>query len=118
MATKMKTAEKRKKSSPRAAGSKNPKKKAPTKAAKRRAAPKKPKQAAKKLATLKKTRTAKTPAIPRPKTFAEKLRDANSRIDVHGDDMENEAVRTGEDERDGDDAEEFEGEADGTSEQE
>ena len=55
----------------------------------------------------------KAPAIPPPKTFAEKLRAANAATDVYGDEMEDEADDAGEtdDEHDGDDA-------DGTSEQE
>jgi hypothetical protein len=97
---------------------KNAKKKAPTKAAKKRVAPKKPRPAAKKHAAPKAKKAAKTPAVPRPRTFAEKLRDANARLDDHGDDTKNAADGAEEaDERDaGDD--EAEDDADGTSEQE
>jgi hypothetical protein len=113
MATKKTKAKKRARTAP-----KKPKKKAPTKAAKKRVAPKKPKQAAKNTAPKTK-KTAKTPAVSRPRTFAEKLRDVNARIDVHGDDTENEADSAGQaGGRDVGDAEEVEGDADGTSEQE
>jgi hypothetical protein len=120
MATKKKRAKTPKKPSSRAATAPNtPKKKTRTNPAKKQAAKKKPKQAAKKQAAPKTKKTAKTPAVPRPRTFAEKLRDANARIDVHGDDMENEADGAGQaGERDVGEAEEVEGDADGTSEQE
>jgi hypothetical protein len=118
MATKKKKAKMPTKPSSPATAPKKPKKEAPTKAAKKKVAPNKPKPAAKKHAAPK-TKTAKTPAIPRPKTFAEKLRDANARIDVPGDDVENGADEVGgADERDLGDTEEVEGDADGTNERE
>jgi hypothetical protein len=103
----------------------------------KKVAPKKPKYTAKKHTAPKTKKTAKTPAVSRPRTFAEKLRDVNARIDVHGDDTENEAGGAEEaderdagdaeevesdaeeaDERDAGDAEEVESDADSTSEQE
>jgi hypothetical protein len=114
MATKKKKAKKTARTAP-----KKPRKKAPTKAAKKKVAPKKPNQTAKKHTAPKTKKTAKTPAVSRLRTFAEKLRDVNARIDVHDDDTENEADGAEEaDERDAGDAEEVENDADSTSEQE
>jgi hypothetical protein len=93
------------------------KRKAPAKVAKRAAPKSKPKKAAKDRAAPKTSKAVKAPVIPRPRTFAEKLRDANAKTDVDGDEMEDGADDAGEaDERDVGDSEEVD--TDGTSEHE
>ena len=110
----MATTKKKAKPGASTAASKKSDRTAPAKPTKKMSAPtSKPKQAAEKKAAPTTTRPAQTRGKPPPKTYAEKLRDANAKLDV-ADDTDDEAdVREADDDGDAD-----ESGADDTSEQE
>jgi hypothetical protein len=121
MASTKKTAKKQPGS--RTANARQPRKskwKAPKPPAKKVSPPKsKPKKVATKRAAPSPRKAARTQAVAPRKTFAQKLRDANARIDIHGENAGDEADNAWEgDERDVGDAQEGGVDADDSSEHE